>query len=137
LNPVTPETPLDHDSCTECVAAVTPVPDREMLAGELVALLLTVILPVADPLADGANVEVSVVVCPRERIIPLALLELKPAPATEKFYRDLRLRGVHVQVGMEATGYSRWFERLLAELGFEVWSGDPAEIQASRVDLSK
>ena len=22
---------------------------------------------------------------------------------------------------MEATGYSRWFERLLAELGFEVW----------------
>jgi hypothetical protein len=23
----------------------------------------------------------------------------------EKFYRDLRLRGVHVQVGMEATGY--------------------------------
>jgi hypothetical protein len=24
---------------------------------------------------------------------------------------------------MEATGYSRWFERLLAELGFEVWIG--------------
>ena len=51
----------------------------------------------------------------------------------EKFYRDLRLRGVHVRVGMEATGYSRWFERLLAELGFEVWIGDPAEIQARRV----
>jgi hypothetical protein len=51
LNPVTPETPLDHDSCTECVADVTPVPDRDMLDGELVALLLTVILPVADPLA--------------------------------------------------------------------------------------
>jgi len=64
------------------VAAVTPVPDREMLAGEFVALLLTVILPVADPLADGANVEVSVVVCPGERMIPLALLELNPAPAT-------------------------------------------------------
>jgi hypothetical protein len=30
---------------------------------------------------------------------------------------------------MEATGYSRWFERLLAELDFEVWIGDPAEIQ--------
>jgi hypothetical protein len=28
----------------------------------------------------------------------------------EKFYRDLQLRGVHVRVGMEATGYSRWFE---------------------------
>jgi hypothetical protein len=32
----------------------------------------------------------------------------------EKFYRDLRLRGVSVRVGLEATGYSRWFERLLA-----------------------
>jgi hypothetical protein len=29
--------------------------------------------------------------------------------------------------GMEASGYSRWFECLLAELGFEVWIGDPAE----------
>jgi transposase len=55
----------------------------------------------------------------------------------EKFYRDLQLRGVHVQVGMEATGYSRWFERLLAELGFEVWIGDPAEIQAARVKKQK
>ena len=36
----------------------------------------------------------------------------------EKFYRDLRQRGICVRVGMEATGYSRWFERLLAELGF-------------------
>ena len=33
----------------------------------------------------------------------------------EQFYRDLQMRGVHVRVGMEATGYSRWFERLLAE----------------------
>src|ERR1700758_944872 len=50
----------------------------------------------------------------------------------EKFYRDLRQRGVSVRVGMEATGYSRWFERLLAELGFEVWMGDPAGIKAKR-----
>jgi hypothetical protein len=42
----------------------------------------------------------------------------------EKFYRDLKQRGVSVRVGMEATGYSRWFERLLAELGFELWIGD-------------
>lgn len=55
----------------------------------------------------------------------------------EKFYRDLRLQGVQVRVGMEATGYSRWFERLLAELGFEVWIGDPAEIQARRVKKQK
>jgi transposase len=38
----------------------------------------------------------------------------------EKFYRDLSSRGVRVRVGMEATGYARWFERLLAELGIEV-----------------
>ncbi|HEV7513598.1 MAG TPA: hypothetical protein VGO27_18015 [Candidatus Acidoferrum sp.] len=37
----------------------------------------------------------------------------------EKFYRDLQQRGIRVRVGMEATGYSRWFERLLAELEFE------------------
>jgi transposase len=51
----------------------------------------------------------------------------------ERFYRDLHQRGIHVQVGMEATGYSRWFERLLAELGIELWIGDPAEIKAKRV----
>ena len=55
----------------------------------------------------------------------------------EKFYRDLKLRRVQVRVGMEATGYSRWFERLLAELGFEVWIGDPAEIKAKRVKKQK
>jgi len=38
---------------------------------------------------------------------------------------------------MEATGYSRWFERLLAELGFELWIGDPAEIKAKRVKKRK
>ncbi len=43
----------------------------------------------------------------------------------EKFYRDLKQRGICVQVGMEATGYARWFERLLAELGFELWIGHP------------
>src|SRR6266852_3846754 len=55
----------------------------------------------------------------------------------EKFYRDLKQRGISVRVGMEATGYSRWFERLLAELGFEVWIGDPAEIKAQRVKKQK
>jgi transposase len=38
---------------------------------------------------------------------------------------------------MEATGYSRWFERLLAELGFELWIGDPAEIKTKRVRKQK
>jgi transposase len=55
----------------------------------------------------------------------------------EKFYRDLQQRGISVRVGMEATGYSRWFERLLAELGMELWIGDPAEIKAKRVKKQK
>src|SRR3977135_1738293 len=38
---------------------------------------------------------------------------------------------------MEATGYARWFERLLAELGFELWIGDPAEIKTKRVRKQK
>jgi transposase len=40
-------------------------------------------------------------------------------------------------VGMEATGYSRWFERLLAALGIELWIGDPAEIKSKRVKKQK
>jgi transposase len=49
----------------------------------------------------------------------------------ESFYHDLK--GKQVRVGIEATGHSRWFERLLAELNFEIWIGDPAEIRAKRV----
>jgi transposase len=55
----------------------------------------------------------------------------------EKFYRDLKQRGVSVRVGLEATGYSRWFERLLAELGIEVWIGNAAEIKTKRVRKQK
>ncbi|MGA8870263.1 MAG: transposase, partial [Candidatus Acidiferrales bacterium] len=55
----------------------------------------------------------------------------------EKFYRELKQRGASVRVGMEATGYARWFERLLAELGIELWIGNPAEIKAKRVKKQK
>jgi transposase len=55
----------------------------------------------------------------------------------EKFYRELRAQGVSVRVGLEATGYSRWFERLLGELGIEVWIGNAAEIKAKRVRRQK
>src|SRR5215470_7943577 len=41
--------------------------------------------------------------------------------------------GVKVRVGMEASGHARWFERLLAELHFELWMGDAAAIRAKRV----
>jgi transposase len=59
------------------------------------------------------------------------------AGEAEKFYRDLKQREVSVRVGMEATGYSRWFERLLAELGIEVWIGDAAKIKTKRVRKQK
>jgi len=41
------------------------------------------------------------------------------------------------RVGIEATGYSRWFERLLAELGHELWIGDAAQIRATVVRKQK
>ena len=55
----------------------------------------------------------------------------------EKFYRDLAVQGMKVRVGMEASGHARWFERLLAELNFELWVGDAAEIRAKRVRKQK
>src|SRR5438132_12500315 len=55
----------------------------------------------------------------------------------ERCYRDMQKRGIRVRVGMWATGYSRWFERLLAELGLEVWMSDPAELKAKRVKKRK
>src|SRR6202163_5010243 len=44
------------------------------------------------------------------------------------FYAGL---GGSVRVGIEASGQSQWFERMLAELGHEVWIGDAAKIRAS------
>jgi len=40
-------------------------------------------------------------------------------------------------IGIEATGYTQWFERMLAELGHELWIGDPAEIRARAVRRQK
>lgn len=42
-----------------------------------------------------------------------------------------------VRVGMEATGFTQWFEQLLAELGHELWVGNAAEIRASVVRKQK
>ena len=53
----------------------------------------------------------------------------------ERFYRALA--GQKVRVGMEASGHARWFERLLAELQFELWIGDAAEIRTKRVRKQK
>ena len=53
----------------------------------------------------------------------------------ERFYRALA--GQQVRVGMEASGHARWFERLLAELQYELWIGDPAKIRAAAVRKQK
>jgi len=54
-----------------------------------------------------------------------------------QFYRDLRARGIEARIGMEASGYTRWFEQLMAELGFELWIGDAAAISRKRVRKQK
>jgi transposase len=54
--------------------------------------------------------------------------------AAHTFYRDLQ---GPVRVGIEATGPIRWFERLLTELGHELWIGDSAKIRASEVRKQK
>jgi transposase len=43
----------------------------------------------------------------------------------EAFYRALAAQ--KVRVGMEASGPARWFERLMAELQFELWIGDASQ----------
>jgi transposase len=52
----------------------------------------------------------------------------------ERFYRSLE---GPVRVGMEACGHYPWFERLLAELGHELWLGDARAIRASVVRQQK
>ena len=46
--------------------------------------------------------------------------------AVRAFYAQFR---GHVIVGLEASGYSPWFERLLEELGCEVWLGNATEVR--------
>jgi transposase len=63
--------------------------------------------------------------------------QLEHREEAEKFYRELAARGMKVRVGMAASGQARWFERLLAELNFELWIGDATVIHAKRVRKQK
>jgi transposase len=45
--------------------------------------------------------------------------------------------GVLARDRIEATGPIHWFERLLTELGHELWIGDSARIRASEVRKQK
>jgi transposase len=53
----------------------------------------------------------------------------------EGFYRGRR--GQEVLVGMEACGHYPWFERLLADCGYQLWLGDAARIRACEVREQK
>jgi len=52
----------------------------------------------------------------------------------QRFYAAL---AAPARVGIEATGYARWFERMLAEQGHELWIGDASAIRAARVRQQK
>lgn len=79
------------------------------------------------------------------RFQQIAMLETETGEITERrlehengeakaFYGALAGRA---RIGMEATGYARWFQRLLAEQGHELWIGDAAEIRAAMVRKQK
>ena len=53
-------------------------------------------------------------------------LKHEPKTAVRTFYEQF---SGEVIVGLEASGYSPWFERLLEELGHQVWLGDATEIR--------
>jgi transposase len=52
----------------------------------------------------------------------------------KKFYAGLEKPSL---IGIEATGYTQWFERWVAELGHQLWVGDPAQIRARAVRRQK
>ena len=52
----------------------------------------------------------------------------------QQFYAAL---AAPARVGIEATGYARWFERMLREQGHELWIGDASAIRAARVRQQK
>ena len=62
-------------------------------------------------------------------------LRLDHPEAARQFYQGLR--GEEVLVGMEASGFSHWFEQLLGECGHQLWIGDAAQIRASYVRRQK
>ena len=66
----------------EVTVGGTPEPDKLIVVGELVALLVTVTAPETPPVPDGANVTFKTVFCPGPRMIPDAPVALKPGPET-------------------------------------------------------
>lgn len=81
LYPFTVDVLAFQVSVTECETACTPVPERVMVAGELLALLVTATLPGSDPAVAGVNVTLIVADWPGVRINPVwTPLTVYPAP---------------------------------------------------------
>ena len=57
-----------------------------------------------------------------------------PNGEAERFYRSLPPGAL---IGIEATGATQWFERLVAECGHELWVGDAAVIKAKQAGKPK
>jgi transposase len=53
----------------------------------------------------------------------------------QRFYEGLR--GKRVVIGMEACGNSGWFERMVADMGHELWLGDAGKIRSLVVRKQK
>src|SRR6516165_5201545 len=62
-------------------------------------------------------------------------LRLAHREEAQKFYAGLR--GRELLVGMEACGYTQWFEQMLEEMGHRYQIGDAAAIRASYVRRQK
>ena len=84
LYPTTVEVLGVHVRLTECATGVVvPVPESEMLIGELVALLVTETVPEKVAADAGVNFTASVAVCPAPIDSPFAAPDaLNPAPVT-------------------------------------------------------
>jgi hypothetical protein len=87
LYPATVDVLATQFKVAECEAAAgTPVPDRVIVAGELVALLATVTLPFTLTALAGVKLTSRLAVCPGVRICPVDTpLAANPAPAMETF----------------------------------------------------
>ena len=68
--PATAEVLGDHVSATECGAVCVPLPESEIVAGEFVALLVTVTAPEKRPTFGGENRVSKVVDWPGESVSP-------------------------------------------------------------------
>ena len=81
MYPTTAEALAVQNNVAECELGRTPGPESEMMAGELVALLATEMLPVMFPATVGLKVTFNVEFCPGARVIPGETpLAVNPAP---------------------------------------------------------